>query len=180
MAKGTNPNHILVIPDGNRRWAKKNGKTLEETYKYALSTVTTRIIEYLIIKKKIKILTIFIISRDNLMKRKKNEVGPILNNEINVFSEWENNKKFIKAAVKFRFIGDRSVWPKDYSRAVESLEKSTKRNSGPTCNLLAAYDGKFEIQEAIKKIDGKKIKNIADYLELKVPIDLIIRIFSKE
>lgn len=168
-------NHILVIPDGNRRWAKDHKKSLEETYHFALSTVTTNLIETVLIKHKIKILTIYIISKNNILKRELSEVSAILDNETRVFQEWQNNKKFKRAKIKFNFIGDLSIMPVNYITAAHELIKSTKRNNGPVCNLLAGYDAEDEIRSALKKINNKKIKTILPYLQLKQAIDIVIR-----
>jgi len=169
------PKHILVIPDGNRRWAKLNKKPLDETYNYALSTITTNLISTILIKNKIEILSLYIISRKNIINRTKKQVAPILDNEINVFNEWIENKKFENAKIKFKLIGDLKILPKKFLNAAKELEKKTKYYKGPTCNLLAAYDAEFELKEAIYQIKNKKIKNILPYLELNQSIDLLIR-----
>jgi len=119
-------NHVLIIPDGNRRWAKENGKTLEETYEYALSTVTTKLIDFFLAENNANILSIYIISRRNMKNRDKHHVKPILENEKKVFEEWKNNEKFKKAKIKFKFIGDLKLFPKDYLQIATELERPSK------------------------------------------------------
>ncbi|HIH09602.1 MAG TPA: undecaprenyl diphosphate synthase family protein [Candidatus Diapherotrites archaeon] len=167
--------HVLIIPDGNRRWAKKNNKSLKETYKHALLAVTTKLIESILIENKVKILTIFIISRDNVLKRKAVELKPIIDNEILTFNEWMRNEKFRRAGIKFKFIWGNVKLPRKYIYSAKNLERSTDGNTGPTCNFLAGYDAESESKNAIKKIKNRKIKSLVPYLALNEPIDLIIR-----
>ncbi len=173
------PKHVLIIPDGNRRWAKKNRKSFDSTYRYALSTITTRLIEYILTKTETNILSIYIISKKNIEKREKKEVKPILDNEIKVFKKWGNNKNFVKHKIKFKFIGDLNLFPKNYVKAAKKLETSTKSNKKKLCNLLAGYDAETELIEIINKImqtkRKTKIKKIMPKFGIKEPIDLLIR-----
>ncbi|MFP3132454.1 MAG: undecaprenyl diphosphate synthase family protein [Candidatus Nanopusillus sp.] len=70
------PKHIAVIPDGNRRYAKKYNLSIYEVYKIG----SDKAVEFLnwCIEFGIKVATIFIISYDNFIKRPKEEVDPIL------------------------------------------------------------------------------------------------------
>ncbi len=179
ISKKALPNHILIIPDGNRRWAKEHNKSLSEAYNYALSTVTTNLIEFLLIQNKIENLSIYMLSKNNLVKRNKNELSPILENEIKVFKEWKNNERFLKFDIKFNFIIGTRLLPKKYLKATHELVEKTKNNTAKICNLLIGYDAETEIENTINKLlMNKKIKKLHDikkYLELKDAIDLIIR-----
>src|SRR3989344_8909185 len=136
ISKKKLPNHILIIPDGNRRWAEERNKSLSETYNYALSIVTTNLIDYLLTQNNVGNLTIYMLSKNNIVKRNKNELNPILENEIKVFREWKNNERFLKFNIKFNFIIETRLLPKKYLKATLELVEKTKNNTAKICNLL--------------------------------------------
>ena len=168
--------HILIIPDGNRRWAKKNNKNLYDAYKYALFNVTTKLIDFLLVEDKTRILSIYIISKKNVISRNPKEIQPIIENEINVFKHWQDNEKFKKAKIRFKFTGDFKVLPKEFISAAKALEQSTKKFKDKTCYLLVAYDAIDQVNEITEKLDKNSEKiNILKCLEPIEKIDLIIR-----
>ena len=64
--------HIAVIMDGNRRWAKSNNITIQNSYKKGLETLRSFIdncIEY-----KIKYITCYAFSTENWKQRSKEEI----------------------------------------------------------------------------------------------------------
>ncbi len=170
--------HVLVIPDGNRRYAKAKNIDAKVVYKFISDHITTQLVKYFLIDKNVKELSIFAISRNNVLKRKKESLEDIFHAQIELYNEWAKNKEFREAKIRFNFAGDRELLPKEYLNAMKNLEGATKQNNGPQCNLLAAYNGQWEIMKATEKMKGETLKNPEDfykYLEIKTPIDLVIR-----
>ena len=169
--------HVLVIPDGNRRFAKSKNMDLGVVYKFISDYTTTGLIKFFLLEKNSHELTIFGISRDNVLKRTKEDLEPIYDAQIDLYNKWLENKAIVKK-VKFNFIGDRDILPQNYVKKIDALEKATKKNT-KQCNILVAYNGQWEILEGFKKAEkqNKEIttENFYDYLEIKTPIDLIIR-----
>lgn len=59
--------HFALIPDGARRWASENNKTVDESYKLMVSKVSSSI-EY-IFSKQIEELSVFFASIDNFSRK---------------------------------------------------------------------------------------------------------------
>jgi tritrans,polycis-undecaprenyl-diphosphate synthase [geranylgeranyl-diphosphate specific] len=70
------PKHIVVIPDGNRRYARRYNLPIYEAYKIG----SERTLEFLnwCMEFGIKVVTFFVISYDNFLKRSKEDVDAVL------------------------------------------------------------------------------------------------------
>lgn len=171
-------NHVLIIPDGNRRFANLRNIDVGVVYRFISDYTTTGLLKFFLLEKKIPELTIFAISRDNVLNRKKEELQAIYEAQIELYDKWLNNNQ-INSEIRFNCIGDKKLLPKDYNRKIDELENATRKNKQHSCNLLVAYNGQWEIIEATKKAREKKIEltpeNYYDFLEIKTPIDLVIR-----
>lgn len=177
-----NPQHIGIILDGNRRFAKRLSLEPWKGHEFESKTFN-RILEY-VKELKIKELTVYCLSTENL-KRPKKEVDflfKIFREEFLELEKEENKKKIKKDKVKLRFIGNLDLLPKDIKERCIRLEDQTKNNSDYTINFAIAYGGRQEIIEAVKKIIKNRIsedkmneKVLESYLYLKDSPDMIIR-----
>ena len=171
-------NHVLIIPDGNRRYAEQKDIDPKVVYKWISDNTTTEIIRFFVVQKKIKELSIFAISRNNVLNRKKEHLQDIYDAQTTLYEEWAKNKSFAKAGIKFNFIGDFSLIPSAYRKAAEKLQKESMDRKNHLCNLLVAYDGQQEIIEAVKKAKNSLVadsKQFFKFLQIRTPIDLVIR-----
>src|SRR3989338_7659728 len=102
-------NHVLIIPDCNRRFAKQ--KHIDEgiVYKFISDYTTTGIIKYFLIEKKIKELSIFGISRHNVLNRTKKDLENIYDAQVDLYKKWGKDEELINAKIKFQFVGDKKL-----------------------------------------------------------------------
>lgn len=176
------PNHVAIIMDGNGRWATKRGlnrslghlegsKTLEKTGLY-------------ILKKGVKILSVFAFSTENF-KRSKEEVDYLMDLFIEMFTK--KCKSFHKNNIKVIFSGRKHPLRDDVLLAMKKIEEDTKNNSEGILNICLNYGGQEELIDASCKIaedykEGKldlstlNKETFAKYLYNNLPpIDLLIR-----
>ena len=158
-------NHIAIIMDGNGRWGLKNRKSRNDGHKAGLHTVEKIIRET--IKQKIKYLTLFAFSTEN-WSRPQEEVNYLFNLLENyLLNKIENLNK---QNIKLNIIGVKN-FSKKLNKLLNSSEKKTAHNTILQINLALNYGSKFEIINAIKKINknNDKIneKNLSKYLETK-------------
>ena len=170
------PHHVVIIPDGNRRWAKqKNHPSL-----YGHREGYTRIKELISYakEKEIKFLTVWAFSTEN-WKRKEDEVGDIFGLVKKGLSEIHSIAK--KEKTKVIHIGRRDRIEKSLLKLMEQVEEETKQYKNFCLCLAIDYGGEDEIKRAEKKLQksGNKNKSIIDFLDTtfhNVPKpDLIIR-----
>ena len=69
------PKHVAIIMDGNRRWAKKNGKTTPQGHKEGAETLK-RLAKFAN-KLGLKYITVYAFSTEN-WKRAEDEVGALM------------------------------------------------------------------------------------------------------
>jgi undecaprenyl diphosphate synthase len=146
--------HVAVIPDGNRRWAKKRGlfpwqghiegaKTLEKILKKAWEL-------------KIPYFTFWGMSADNVLKRPKKEVEVLFSIFKRQFQKLARSKEIQKEGVKINVFGFwKKLFPKDVKEAIKEAIEKTKENKNFVLTFLLAYNGTDEMLEAIKKIVKK-------------------------
>jgi len=142
------PEHIAVIPDGNRRWARKRGLPSFEGHRFAAENTLTELIERAG-QLEIKYFTFWALSTENLIKRKGQELANLLN-LIRVFLN-QKLPQFKKKGVRLKFIGDLKRLPKDIQQGVKKAVDKTKTNSKITLIIGLNYGGRDEIIRAINK-----------------------------
>ena len=158
-------NHVAIIMDGNGRWGLKNKDSRNEGHKAGLKTVEKIIKET--INQKIKYLTLFAFSTENWNRPKKE-----INFLFNLLESYLSSKieSFNKKNIKLNIIGTKN-FSKKLNKLLNSSEKKTAHNTILQINLALNYGSKFEILNAIKKINknNDKIneKNLSKYLETK-------------
>jgi len=146
------PNHLGIILDGNRRWAKERGLSSFEGHKRGLEVVKN-VIKWCK-EKGIKILTLFVFSTEN-WKRTKTEVNFLM--KLAKFAINNNLEELHNRGVKIRVIGQREKLPIFLKKAILKAEELTKNNEEMVLNFALSYGGRAEIIEAIKNIIEKKI-----------------------
>ncbi|MDD5760460.1 MAG: polyprenyl diphosphate synthase [Candidatus Pacebacteria bacterium] len=173
------PQHIGIMIDGNRRWAKARKIPSFLGHKKGIERVV-EIINYAF-KKKIKVLTLYGFSTEN-WKRSKEEVDYLMH----LFTDFAKKyaPSFKKKGIQFRHLGNMEMLPKDLQRELKKAQRLTKNSNKMFLNVALSYGGRDEITRAVKKIVQEKIppekineKVISDHLDTKgLPdVDFIIR-----
>lgn len=164
-------NHLGIIPDGNRRWAKANGVSLESVYQIFANKIVN--IVKLLKKLDLNELSIYIASRENLT-RKPEEIEPVVNAFVSVlpqikqFAE-ENN-------VKVKFIGLYNVTQEKLLAIAMDIQNTTQNNTGKVINMLVGYNPYDEIEKSIRPGDTQIT---VEDLEVNTYVDLVIRTGGK-
>ena len=158
-------NHIAIIMDGNGRWGLKHKNSRNEGHKAGLKTVEKIIKET--INQKINYLTLFAFSTENWNRPKKeiNYLFNLLHSFLSKKIEDLHNKN-----IKLKIIGTKN-FSKKLNKLLEQSEKKTVKNTKLQINLALNYGSKFEILNALKKLNknNNKIneKNFEKYLQTK-------------
>lgn len=147
------PFHLGLIIDGNRRWAEERGVPSLEGHRKGLENLR-KIGEY-IMKKGVKILTVFTFSTEN-WNRKKREVSYLMRLFRQSLSK-KNIRKFHRKEIKIQIIGQKERLPKTLQGAIKRAEELTRNNKKGILNLAISYGGRPEIIQAVKNIVKKKI-----------------------
>ena len=147
------PQHIAIIMDGNRRWAREKGIDTKEGHKAGAENLEN-IAKYCN-EIGVKYLTVYAFSTEN-WKRSKEEVAALmilLKNYLKKFSKNAN-----KENIRIKVLGDISNLETGLRKSIEEAVDRTKNSTGLTLNIAFNYGGRNEITNAVKKI-ALKVKN---------------------
>jgi undecaprenyl diphosphate synthase len=174
--KTTLPNHISIIMDGNRRWAKKRGLPGPEGHRQGAKTFES-LIDYTR-KIGLKCLSAYTWSTEN-WKRPKEEVDFLFSLARREMERYK--KKFIKDKIRFYHIGRKDRLPEDIRKVLEETEEETKEFKGFIVALAIDYGGHDEIIRTTKKLADQNLEITPENFENNLDtvglpnIDLIIR-----
>jgi undecaprenyl diphosphate synthase len=170
-----NLNHIAFIMDGNGRWGLK--KKNNRNYGHLAGVKTVQKILKASILLKIPVISFYVFSSEN-WKRPKSEINYLFS-LISIYFKKEINS-IIKNNIRIVISGRLKKLNPKIKNILQNVVKKTKKNKKLIVNLAINYGAKFEIVDAIKKINykSKKIteqsinKNL--YSDLPFP-DILIR-----
>ena len=148
------PKHLVLFPDGNRRWALKRGLPAIQGHLAGRQNFERFLFQAK--KRGIKVLTVFGFSTEN-WKRSKEEVNFLMK----LFEEGLSEKgalgKLHKEGVRIKVIGQKEGLPKSLQKVIKGIENLTKNNKKLYLNLAVSYGGRWDILQAVKKIIKKKL-----------------------
>jgi undecaprenyl diphosphate synthase len=169
------PEHVAIILDGNRRYAKKKGLEPSEGHKAGADNVS-KLADWAV-ELGIKELTLYTFSTENFNRSNK-EKAILFNLFRKKFNELKNSRDDIEVKVVGKFDG----FPRDVQRILNDIAKKSKKKKKLTINFAMGYGGRAEIVEAVKsiiksKLPAKKVteKVLNNYLHLKNEPDIVIR-----
>ena len=175
-------NHLAIIMDGNRRWAKAKGIPTLEGHRRGVDAVRKVVRHCGEIG--VETLTLFTFSTENT-SRPKDELAWLFKLFLAVL-KLETNK-LNKANVQLEVIGDVSLFNAQLQTAIHDSVRVLSGNTGLKLVIAANFGGKWDIAQATQKIaelhangDIKKDeiddKLIENCLSLgNNPVDLLIR-----
>ena len=151
------PNHLVIIPDGNRRWAINHTlkpwighRKGEKNFKEILKAIFDMGIVYF---------SVWAMSKDNFQKRSPYEVRFLLNLFKKDFQELINDEYIHKNKIKINAIGWwRELFPKEVVEIIQKAMDVTKNYQDHFLNFFLAYSGAEDMLRAIEKT-ALKIKS---------------------
>lgn len=140
-------NHLAIIMDGNRRWAKSKGLPVKMGHKAGAKAFEKAIENCANLG--IKILTVYAFSTEN-WKRSEEEVNTLMT----LLKEYLDKMKEILDGkdVRVNVLGDISAFTPDLIESITTLQEMTEDKKGFIVNICLNYGGRDEIVHAVKKI----------------------------
>lgn len=148
------PQHIAIIMDGNRRFAKAKGLASYLGHELAIKNMMNILFPRLFkdLEIPIKEFSFFTLSYDNYYKRSEEEVTKLMN-YIKTFLLDASTSKLIKEnGIKMNIVGDIHLLPEEIQNVLRQVEENTKTHEKYIFNFLIMYDGQKEVINATKEI----------------------------
>ena len=173
-----NLNHIALILDGNKRWAKKNDFSSLYGYSHGFENIKKLVNYSLSIN--LPNLTIFALSSENFNRSSVNIIYDIIyDNFSKTFDDLVKNK-----GVKVNIFGSREKLPNRIKEIFKTIENNSYDNKSLNLNIAFNYGFKEEIKNVLYKFqnfkntidisDDNQIKKLF-YLGLMPDPDILIR-----
>lgn len=173
--------HIAIIPDGNRRWAKKRG--LPSLIGHQRGADNFEKLFERAVEMKIPYFSFWGSSYDNITKRSKHEVKYLFDIFEKQFKKLLNDKRTYKEGIKVNVIGRwEEVFPDSLNKVIKEVIKKTKNHKKIALTFFMAYNGTDEMIDCVKKISSSKTKIITEetiknnlWTKNLPPVDFLIR-----
>ncbi len=159
------PQHVVIIPDGNRRWAKEKNKLAVEGhykgYERADELITAAK------KSGVKYLTVWAFSTEN-WGRSDDEVSHLL--KLIHKGIKELYKKAHAEQARFIHIGRKDRLGDEILALINLLEEETKTYTGFTLCMVIDYGGEDEVMRAQVRLNesGDTTRSIKDFLDTSI------------
>ena len=178
-ARGRAPLHVAIIPDGNRRWARKKGVEPEFGHYTAASFQHMKELFSEAQKHGVQYLTLWGFSTEN-WKRNAVERNALFDLLLKGVAQFRAEAAINE--IRFRHIGRKDRLPRELIEALECLERETAKYTRFNVQLCLDYGGTDEIVRAvnallhagIREVDETTFESYLDAHDVP-PVDLIIR-----
>ncbi len=152
------PQHIALIMDGNRRWARHKGLADVEGHKAGAENLE-RVVEAAG-KMGVKTVTVYALSTENIRERAAREVRGIFNVLRQGYKT--NMQRMMENGVKIDVLGERKGLPKSIQNMIDGLRGTVIQNESIKLNIALNYGGKKELVEAFKDMikDGVNVEKV--------------------
>lgn len=154
IVKKTNLQHIAIIMDGNRRWAKENNLPSAMGHKRGVDSLKNAVKSCH--KFGIKYLTVYAFSTEN-WNRNPEEVNFLM--ELLAHTIKNELNELYENGVVINFIGDLTRLNKKLQKILSDAVAKTKNNSGVNLQIAFNYGSRDEMVNAVKNISKKVLNN---------------------
>ena len=145
------PQHIAIIMDGNRRWAKQHHLPAHLGHKQGAKKILT--LSKWCLEYNIKHLTLYCLSVENLQRSQEeleylfSYINSILDEKTTTFIHNNN--------IKITIVGNLLLLPQKTQQTLLKIQDISKNNTGLNMQLCIGYGGKQEIIFAIQQLLGE-------------------------
>ncbi|QDZ16737.1 isoprenyl transferase [Humibacter ginsenosidimutans] len=158
------PQHVAMIIDGNRRWARQLGL---ETVAHGHRAGAAKMLEFLrwCDELDVRVVTLYLLSSDNLTNRDRGELADLIEiiadlaHQVSAAGDW-----------RVQHVGTTVGLPGRLVKALADAEQATAQNEGMHVNLAVGYGGRKEITDAMRSIvaehhaEGRSLEDLAERL----------------
>ena len=147
VVAGAVPRHVVIVMDGNGRWAQRRGLPRAAGHKAGVPPVRAAVQHC--VQRGVEVLTLFAFSSENF-RRPPQEVGLLMKLFLDALGR--EVAELGEQGVRLRFIGDRSALAPEIIAAMEKAEQGTVDNTRLQLVIAVAYGGQWDIASAARRL----------------------------
>lgn len=156
------PQHIAIIMDGNRRWAR--ARSLPDLKGHEAGAEALEKIVEAAEKLGVDTLTVYALSTENIKERAKREVWGLFR----LMKEGYTTKlkRMMENGVKVTVLGELKGLPATIQKIIQQVRKTHIKNESIKLNIALNYGGKKELLGAIKDLikEGVRVNKINEQM----------------
>ena len=161
------PRHVAVLADGNRRWARMNAPGQPLVAGYRAGAAKLREFVEWCDDAGIQVITLWVLSTDNLERAEDDELTPLLEVISQLVSDLAATRRW-----RVQAGGALDLLPEAMSDALQAASESTGWVTGMHVNVAVAYGGRHELLDAVRSLlaaraaEGATLAEVAETLEI--------------
>lgn len=172
------PQHLGLIPDGNRRWAREHGLEVWQGHERGV-----RVLEDFLhwcLEEDIPEVTVYTLSLENLERRPAEELRHLYRLMNSCLRRLEGDRTLHEKEVRVRVVGRLNRLPDFLLSGVRKIVEVTRPYSRRYVNFLIAYSAQDELFSALRRLLSSRPARLTRemlerHLWVKRPVDLVIR-----
>jgi tritrans,polycis-undecaprenyl-diphosphate synthase [geranylgeranyl-diphosphate specific] len=149
VKEGPLPQHLAIIMDGNRRFARGQGLLVQHGHERGRDKLEDMLDWCLEIE--LRVLTVYALSTENF-QRPAEELGPLMDLFRRGFTEIVTDERVHRNRIHVQAFGNRSILPGPVVEAINAAEAATRGYDRYFFNVAIAYGGREEILHAIREL----------------------------
>lgn len=149
ILSGVPVEHVAIIQDGNRRYARQKG--ISKYLGHSLGADTSEKVSDWCLEVGVKHLTLYAFSTENF-QRDETEKRYLFDLIKNKFVDLCRSKKTHANRVRIRAIGRVEMLPEDLQEEIFRTEEATRGYDGMYLNIALAYGGQRELMDAVRSL----------------------------
>lgn len=167
LDRGQLPQHVAVLADGNRRWARANapGKPLVAGYRAGADKLK-EFVDWCD-ELGIRHVTLWVLSTDNFNRNGDEEIGPLLEVIETMVDDLAGTRRF-----QVHPVGALDLLPEVTAKRLRAAAAETADIEGMQVNIAVSYGGRHELRDAFRSLlaehaaNGTSIEELAETLDI--------------
>jgi len=150
VRNGPIPEHIGIILDGNRRWARRRGLDPWKGHEEGAKKVED-FLDWCGAIEKIRTITLYAFSTENFTRSPK-EVTEIFRLLEHYLKSLLKDERIVRNEIRVKILGRINMLPEEFQDLIREGESKTAHYSRHFFNFAVAYGGRTEIVDAVRSI----------------------------
>ncbi|MDR0959884.1 MAG: isoprenyl transferase [Propionibacteriaceae bacterium] len=161
------PHHVAVLADGNRRWARANAPGEDIIAGYRAGAAKLEEFVGWCDEVGLTIVTLWVLSTDNLQRASEEEVGPLLDVIVELVEHLAATGRWA-----VQIVGALDLLPTSVATSLREASASTVGVDGMHINVAVSYGGRHELRDAFRSLladeasKGTSLDDLANHLEI--------------
>jgi short-chain Z-isoprenyl diphosphate synthase len=165
LRQQSQPRHVGVMLDGNRRWAKANGANTAQGHQAGADNISPLLCWCE--EAGVEVVTLWLLSTDNLNRPAK-ELKPLLAIIENVVTDLAASRRW-----QLNPVGALDLLPLETARCLKDAADATRDIDAMIVNVAVGYGGRREIADAVRSMllehaaKGTSIEELAEVFDVE-------------